>query len=397
MTIEFWLDGTSSDKTSHTLTYVPFGTRSIRLRVRSNTPLPTLVLRPHTLAADKAAGLFRGYEDGVEEASQANFEISWGGGQEAGPCAKSEDRLGAFEQCVEFAAGDQRTIIFNLTHLTNKPPEKAAVTFNAYHGDEIQASLTINLVAPNPLPTDIQRFIEMDDGHWIVPSGSYLPNYLTRWWPDDQVVFEEIGSPPPITIKHDPATTMLTVMWNHTVVARIEDHTNPTILDTHYVRPELYHFDEYYYAVRIWFFWLDVNIGHGFFIGRHEVPDAERFDLLIRKQDGKVGLACTDLHWRESWGVALETPIVATIGLTREAKVRLARDQISSLWTKIWGKATPEEERMYNPIEFVRRRAKREARYDNFVVRGKGTEAHLPMLENVEAEERMTSSDVRRG
>lgn len=397
MTIDFWLDGTPAAAPTPTLTFMPYGTRSIRLCVRTQRPLPALVLRPPTLAADKAQGLFCGYEDGVSTAAQAHFEISWGGGQEEGPCAKAEDRLGAFESCVELAAGEERTIIFALTHVSDVIVPQATVTFNAYEGDNIVASLTLALVPPQPLPSDIQRFTQQERGRWTVTDGRYVPHYSSRWWPEEGVSYEAVTAVAPLEVVHDSGRKALLLLWQGDVVARIEDHTNPTILDSDYVRVELYHFDEYYYAVRLWFFWLDVNIGHGYFIGQHEVPDAERFDLLVRKQDGKVGLACTDLHWRESWGVATQTPLMATIGLTRATKIKLAREQISDLWSSVWGQKAHEDDRVYNPLEFVRRRAKREARYDDFIVRGKGTEAHLPMLQNVEAEERMTSSDVRKG
>ncbi|MCZ7669031.1 MAG: hypothetical protein M5U34_18485 [Chloroflexi bacterium] len=63
-------------------------------------------------------------------------------------------------------------------------------------------------------------------------------------------------------------------------------------------------------------------------MGRHEVPDAERFDLLLRPGDGLVTLACTDLHWREMWGQTIAPPLEATVGLNWRQKAVLGKEKI---------------------------------------------------------------------
>jgi hypothetical protein len=157
-------------------------------------------------------------------------------------------------------------------------------------------------------------------------------------------------------------------------------------------------------ALRIWFFWLDKNIGKAFFVGRHEVPDAERFDMLIRRQDGATTLACTDLHWRETWGrVTRGEPLKATLGLSREAKIKLAEGAMSKMW-RVWQRAEDvDHKRPYNPLPYIERMAATLGQEAVGTVRAKGTEAHLPALQNVETTDedgrppRMTSSDVRLG
>jgi hypothetical protein len=160
----------------------------------------------------------------------------------------------------------------------------------------------------------------------------------------------------------------------------------------------LFDFDEWHVALRIWFFWLDANIGDGFFIGRHEVPDAERFDLLIRKKDGVVTLACTDLHWREVWGQVVGGPLQATLGMSRETKLKLAQEKLNELWS-VWEEGEEQHyDGIYNPTEdYIPRMARRFGQM--IVVKKKGTEAHLPMLHNVTQTDpsRWTSSDVRLG
>jgi hypothetical protein len=203
-----------------------------------------------------------------------------------------------------------------------------------------------------------------------------------------------------LTVRRDQNN--LRVFWGERETAVITDHTNPTILDDHAIYFDLSQFDEWHLALRIWFFWLDKNIGSGFFIGRHEVPDAERFDLLIRKKDGQVTLACTDLHWREMWGQINQGETMrATLGLNFETKTKLAEEELSKV-LNIWQKEKGQDYiDPYNPIEYISRLAM--GLGQERVVRGKGTEAHIPTIHNMtqvrepNRPSRMTSSDVRLG
>ncbi len=403
MSIEFRLDQTTPQ--AGTLVYLPHGTRSLRMRISTETALPPLRIRPlNHRPADQPDGLFCGYEDGATAVS-ATFELSWGGGHEAGPPAKSKDKFKAFEEVTPLAPGDFQVIIMNLTHLGSALPASDTLTLVAVADetpDEIHATLVVTLLRPTDFPTEgVSRMAQDALGVWSPTAGSYLPQYDTRWWPEERVTYTAVDTPP-LTIRQDNAA--LHVYWQDHPIAHITDHTRPSILtDGGLVRLDLFNFDDYYYALRLWFFWLNVNIGHGFFIGRHEVPDVERFDLLIKKSDGLVTLACADLHWREAWGLATETPVRGTLGLARETKIALAEEKLGGLWMQIWGKkataADSQPETAYNPLRYVTRLAKREATTTTpMVARAKGTEAHIPMWHNVETDnERLTSSDVRLG
>ena len=188
-------------------------------------------------------------------------------------------------------------------------------------------------------------------------------------------------------------------------IAVIEDHTAPSVLllaET--IALELFAFDQWSVALRVWFFWVDKYVGRGFFVGRHEVPDAERFDMIIRRKDGRVLLAGTDLHWREVWARVLPDKILkATLGMPRDTAMKLAREKWSETWNEIWDRAThraepsTDAEHPNNPVDpYIRRLAEREA---TVTLKAGGTEAHLPTLHNVEQRRppAMTSSDVRQG
>lgn len=395
MNIPFWLDGTAAPLPQ--LDYLPYGTRSLRIEVRTNRPMPALRLRPHhRLPEESANGIFRGFEDGG-----TTFQLSWGGGHEAGPCARTEDRFGAFEVSAAVPAGHQQIIIFNLSHMGEALPETVVLTLEAFEEatGQVHAQLPITLRRPANLPASIGRLTRAAHGReWQLQAGTHLPRYESRWWPEQAVSYTAAPTSLPLRVVHDAEAAVLNVYWGETLTAVIEDHTTPSVLETKGVQCDLFSFSESYIGLRVWFFWLDVNMGHGFFIGRHEVPDAERFDLLIRLWDGKVGLACTDLHWRESWGVCEKTPQRATLGLTREAKIKLVQTGLEKMWSKWQGEGKQAAVPSYNPLGYIQRRAKLEARNTKFVVRAHGTEAHIPLLADLLADtDSFFSSDVRLG
>lgn len=378
------------------LVYRPWGTRTLKLSVSTGSVTPALRIRPSTIHPnDTANKIYRAYAD-----DSAAFIISWGGGHEPGPCLKSKDVLHAFEQCTEMAPGDNSMIFFNISHVGPDAPETAIVTIEAYNEEngDVFATLPVTLQKPDAYPVTAVQFQETSPNIWQ-PQGDMLPLYDPRWWPKD-VSYVAAGELP-LTVERQDAT--LSIRWQGKEVATITDDTKPSILDMDGVAFELFHFDEWHVALRVWFFWLDAKVGGGFFIGRHEVPDAERFDMLIRRIDGYVTLACTDLHWREVWGEATGSPLQATLGLGREAKLKLAQEGMGKLFGTWKGEKQLDHDRVYDPIRFIERLAEERGKEQAGVQRAKGTEAHLPMLHNVEqrTEEgkppRMTSSDVRLG
>lgn len=378
------------------LVYRPWGTRTLKLSVSTGSVTPALRIRPSTIhPEDTANRIYRAYADDSDA-----FIISWGGGHEPGPCLKSKDVLYAFERCTEMEAGDSSMIFFNVTHVGPDVPAAATVTIEAYNegSGDVFATLPVTLQKPAAYPAGAVRLVEASPNIWQ-PQGDMLAVYDPRWWPKG-VSYVAAGELPLIIQRQQAA---LSVQWRGRETAVITDDTKPSILDMEAVFFELFHFDEWHVALRAWFFWLDAKVGGGFFVGRHEVPDAERFDMLIRRVDGIVTLACTDLHWREVWGEVDGSPLRATLGLSRETKLKLAEEELGKLWGTWKGEKQLDHDRVYDPIRFIERLAEERGKEQAGIQRAKGTEAHLPMLHNVEQryEEgrppRMTSSDVRLG
>jgi hypothetical protein len=392
--------------------YRPWGTRTLKVRITTTQDCGPLRLRWAN----------SGQKEGLACAlagPESEFTISWGGGHDADVPVRTKDKWGAFEEIEPVLAGAEPNFVyFNVTHSGESLPESVLLTLEAYPdgGGTAVATLTLHLHKPDNLPANVIRLLPTIPGQrWEAGSGDSLPLYDCRWWPTRTLTYEKVERP---LLAVQREGNQLVVQWAGQTVARVVDQTRPLILDRpDDVKFELFQFitpAREYVALRMWFFWLDKNIPVFALggLGRHEVPDAERFDLLLRKQDGLVTLACTDLHWREMWGQIIAPPLVATIGLNWQQKAELGQEKLGNVFKK----AAKDGRRDYNPIGYIERLAEDLAQDDEeLILRAKGTEAHVPMLNNVQqvavgadgetlvvtkgtsTEHEMTSSDVRKG
>lgn len=391
-TIDFVLDG---EPVPATVTYRPFGVRALKLRVTSGVKTAVLRIRPRGIQqADMDLGIFRAQAD-----DSSAFVISWGGGHEPGPCLKATDFLLAFERCAPLEPGDVSLIYFNLDHVGPDLPDTAVVTIEAFDEKSgvVVAALPITLQKPPQYDGNAVRFISPAFNLWQT-QGTEVARYEPRWWPRETITYVPLANCP-LQLRVEGAK--LLVEWDGNVVGQITDHTKPSVLQPETMRFGLFDFDAYHLALRIWFFWLDTRIG-----GSHEVPDAERFDLLLRKQDGYVTLACTDMHWRELWGQIDGAPMRATLGMSQAAKLKILTEGLTKVTGIFKREKGKDHTGVFSPVDgpapVVPKQAERLGQGE-FVTRGKGAEAHLPVLENVlpqksdEVTRKMVSSDVRLG
>jgi hypothetical protein len=388
------------------LTYRPFGITTLKLKITSQTkdqPALRLRVRRQT-TADLNHGTFRGYPDDTDA-----LMVSWGGGHEPGPCVKPKDFLHFREDPVPLPQGEESYIYFNLTHI--KPddlPETAVLTLEAYNPDNntVTSTLTITLHKPTPIPNAlrlVQPIPGQSDG-WHIQDGSHLQNYDPRWWPEG-VTYTADSQPLPLIIRR--TDNRLDLYWAQTAdpFAIVTDNTDPSLLAPgqhqrqyqNAVLFDLFNFDNNHIALRIWFYWLNKQIGGKNFIGRHEVPDAERFDFIIRKDNGTAVFVCTDLHWSEMWGEVAQSPLQVSLGLSREkilAEInKKARDAAGNAWEaparwlglkKDSRQPIPDAQSFHNPINFIRTRAAARYKKESLnQVRDKGSEAHVPQMHGV--------------
>lgn len=231
-----------------------------------------------------------------------------------------------------------------------------------------------------------------------------MQQYDPRWWPEAVEYIADNGALP-LQIRR--VENRLELYWNDSAepITIITDNTDPSLLTNgnhqrqyqNTVLFDLFNFDDHHIALRVWFYWLNKKIGGKYFIGRHEVPDSERFDFILRKDTGAAVFVCTDLHWSEMWGEVPELPLHVSLGLSREKVLseitKKARDAADKAWEaparwlglkKDDRQPVPDAKSFHNPIHFIRDRV--DARYQKESlnkVRDKGSEAHVPQMHGV--------------
>jgi hypothetical protein len=389
------------------LEYRPYGTHTLKIKAttaQGHDNLPPLRLRLRCMA-NLEAGMTCGYADEGQD-----FLISWGGGHETGPCLKAADE-GHIEGCVTLKASDKSYLFLNITHVDdNSLPDAATLTLEAYDPNDgkAYASLPVTLKKPVAFPADVVRLVKKHNNEWQA-TGSSIAAYDPRWWPAAQLNYHPLTAPLPLTIRQDGVR--LLVEWAGRPggpIIILKDKTDPSMLTepdvTRFapgsVRFELFDWDEEYVALRVWFFWLNTKIGfHYAKAFTHEVPDAERFDFIIRKKTGTIALACTDLHWREVWGQATAMPVAGFIGLTPRTFARTARLMV---FDKVLAKLVGTKTKLSYPglRGYLERLAEDMARQEDTQKRitlAPGNQAHVPTLLNVTQNPQLTSADVRQG
>jgi hypothetical protein len=189
------------------------------------------------------------------------------------------------------------------------------------------------------------------------------------------------------------------------VLARVHDNIQLQGIDQfRHVSAELYHFVDHFYVLRLWFAWLWKA---GAVTAGHEIPDAERFDLVIDPLAAKVEYAATDAHWKEHWcpGPPFGDPIEMEIGLFSPQVVaglpKLIRAQFAALLRSDETASAQHEAGavapgVHIPAEIVRQAVVHGVPAEHV---GAGVEAHVPRLINCPPPEgpAFISSDPRAG
>jgi len=271
--------------------------------------------------------------------------------------------------------------------------------------------------------------------------GTFTPRYVPRWWPRNKVEYTYDQPPPPVRLRHDrrvdDANGALTVYasrpgdGNEKQIAVIRGSIGYPLYDMRQVLPELYRFGPQTWALRVWFFWLDLDISRGD-LGRywgrnpeeleqawrgitekaagglvernwykeHEIPDAERVDIVFNASLQPL-YAAIDLHWRETWGEYepehYGDPVQVQIMNTKLKK--LARNwqetqEVAEGWAAIIRSRFAGNQPPYKPHEEVMKELRGEG-----VLAGDpiGMQSHTPALFNIKLQRHLTSTDVTEG
>jgi hypothetical protein len=427
-------EGSEAAREDNKFDYLPFGVKTLKVAVagdyRGKLHLSPARLSP--VAGEKFA-----HEDGD---GPPQFVVSWGGGH---------------EDYYELDYPKRRMVHFLVHHVGQAFDDRPlTIQIRPEGSHDILAQLTVILTYPtiqdDPWPSEElvrPTWQEVTPGPAgesdIVLAGRYAPDYISRWWPRNWVIYDAYGAPPPlIRVRYrrlatgdsgDLAVYATGAPGGHEVLlATIQGRLPYPLYDMQQVVPELFRFGPQTWALRVWFFWLDKEISledlsrygtrtageiqHAWqglrskaeggladqsWQEAHEIPDAERVDIVF-DQKFQTLFAATDLHWREMWGrhEQPDTPVVVQIMNTRPAA--LAQDwqelyKVVDGWGKVILSQLLPRNRMsppYNPqLEVVRElTGQGQLAADPLVM-----DSHTPAIMNVVAQVRFTSTDVTEG
>jgi hypothetical protein len=401
-----------SEQDSTEVEYLPWGTRTLKLRLRGGYTGPILVgPEPVDPDDDYIVGLSVPADEG------GRLELSWGGGHEEG------FRIKDFENVAY--------VYFNIRHFGPDVSRRYASTIIARtsNGREL-ARLDVGLTPPAAIALIGDGILEPrwhgpEDGLMElvlhppqVETPIYIPRYQSRWWPPARSHYVRPQNAAPLIRlqcqrKDDSGLSRITVLVqaNSSVdpvdLAIIDGDIQFPLIDLKHVSADLF-YETNHWWLRIWFWWLDKGVARRL-AGRlsldeeaglrkwqadQEIPDAERIDLVLNSELQPVFVA-TDLHWHEMWAsYAGKVPLRASIGGATRAEV-IVRGGFG-LKVVMAGRARYHlDPPAYNPQMRVLERLKDPGRQ----ALGPGTmfHKHTPFIHDVEFGDEFVSSDVRGG
>jgi hypothetical protein len=410
------------------LDYLPFGVKTLKVKVEGEHKgrLRIHPRRPSAVPGEKFA-----HED---EGNPPQFVISWGGGH--------EDHYD-----LDYP---ERSLVHFLVHHVGDGNGDHLLTVEVVDESGHRSSLPVMLTYPRsggvPWPSD-----QLVRAHWhevrpgldgacdIKFSGTYIPRYIPRWWPQNRVAFTYDKQSPQVRLHHrrqiDGSNGDLTVYASRpgsdeeVLLARLGGSIGYPLYDMRQVLPELYRFGPQTWALRVWFFWLDMQItredlgrcwqrqdgelerawrgiaskAEGGFAERswhelHEIPDAERVDVIF-DDSLKPLYAGTDLHWRELWGQyepkRVTDPVQIQI-MNTQAKELAKNVQELERVVHGWGQIILSRFANHKPPYKPHLEVTAELRGEGTLAADPiGMESHTPAFFNVRIQRHLTSTDVR--
>jgi hypothetical protein len=471
---------------SDRIDYLPFGVKTLKVEVSGDYNGP-LYLVPERRSSDRDEQF--GYEDREQSdysgEGTPQFIVSWGGGQEGSWKGdypqnklahfllhhKLDSKLGDYTLTIqafdakppssELSQPDDITVIIQSHAALSQPHDNPPSSKNLLA--ELQVTLTCPRDGDDLYPTEYLGRPEwklaksgLDGCSDIYLHGRYTPRYVSRWWPHNRVVYYTEQSPlvqlhfqrqvedsrGAIAIYVTPVSGE-----NKVLLAEIQGQLEYPLYDMRQVSAELYYFGSKTWALRVWFFWLDLKLSRED-LGRygnlspkelevalsgvngealrprreaHEIPDAERIDIVF-DEHARPLYAATDLHYREMWGEFGSQPKIAKILNTVFAAAQprglkssdgghieamILNTAIPDLPSPCDAKSGLEEllviakamhnnmDRPFKPHEEVLRNLNKQTLLLSrpFVQ----TQSHCPAFQNVIMQSRLTSTDVREG
>lgn len=197
-----------SDLEPLTIAYLPFGTRTLKIKVTNPDRIPgRLILRSEHLPAEFGTRRFYTHEQG-----STHFRLSWGGGREKGACIVGRDitvqgKKVPIQECRELLDGSASFVYLNLTHWDGPFDQTYLLRLTVFCEDDCAGGLDISqpLASLDLQLTPPQQILngEVNDPVRLVQSGQAyafagrdIPVYLDRWWSPQHVQYGQDLPPP---------------------------------------------------------------------------------------------------------------------------------------------------------------------------------------------------------
>lgn len=348
--------------TAHSIDYQPFGVKVLKLRIQRNQATrPTLgpvwihpkgYVRPDADSKDPAAWRVYGTAQ-----NDPNLWVAWGAGDERGFCVKTQDRFKVDK--VPMPLDDDKAYMIYL-HLIHRPPDPFAhdlapktliVQATGEQGQVYgETSVTLNPPeqAPNPLRADWKW--DLDAGVSTITlrgaegKPAQLPLYFSRWWPVHRLSYVPVDAATEKFLQDFKITYYrqdngqdrgrVQAWLGKTLLAEFKGDLALPLHDYRLGSVELLRFlDDRHLVVRLWFYWVHLGFSADQLLTfvpparredwraearrvqdslkslilpwrvRDEVPDVERFDLVLDPQKLDIKYVGTDTHWQEFWAL----------------------------------------------------------------------------------------------
>ncbi len=410
-----------------TITYLPQGTRTLKLMVvpGEEAAPQELFLAPQHRHPDE--NIIVGHEDGNSQ----DLYVAWGGGHAAGQCLHLAD--------------DERYAYFDIIHRGAETSGDYDLTIVGTDGDGGHEVLqqTFHLTAPEASETvERGRFTWRPNDNRTSDlsfAGDAVPEYLARWWPTGKVNYRVLPDTKARPF-HDLRLCYerqvdgsdfgrVSVQWGADPIMQIDGRLEVSLYDARLLSAGLFHLAaDRFYVLRVWVRWLHKRfsadnlltylpedsqtegrrkqalsdalhlnnlLAHAL---RDEIPDAERFDVLLDLETRRPLYVGTDLHWQELWGPAPDYgPIQARIlpfGLRNLAYMVLTNLQAKDESTGNDERFSPSEEiRKWALQGFPGRRSMEETRTIKLPL---PFQAHVPKYDGVKFLDSLISGNVRK-
>ncbi|MFZ5915744.1 MAG: hypothetical protein ACOYZ7_02285 [Chloroflexota bacterium] len=327
--------------------------------------------RPNAQSDDPALWQAYGTAEGdpsTGSGQEPDLWVAWGAGDERGFCVKTKDRFKINKVPLPLDDDKSYYVYLHLIHrpadpLAHTPTDKTLTVQASGEDGQVYGEISVCLSVPDSAANPVRAHWRWDadagasiltlKGADGVPA--QLPLYVSRWWPACQVSYVPVDETAARFLAdleivyrrqaNGQDSSQVDVVLGDRPLAHFGGDLALPLHDYRLCSAELLRFtDDYHLVLRLWFYWVHLSfspqqlltfvtpdqreawqpeaerVSQGLRKGlapwhqREEVPDVERFDLLLDPHNLDEIFVGTDTHWQEFWAlVAKGQPLKARI------------------------------------------------------------------------------------